>query len=748
MLADWVIDLSYDSITLPSGIEVGKLLSHFRVFQRPAPLYNATFRSLLFVRNVVLEEEKIVSEQVNDKSNSPSRHTSSKSRRNVKNPLEQEKSLSTITKGLNRWRSGWEIDLERQQYLNQCRSITPDLEKGTYPFQEVEPKLTAADVGWLLETHDNGHGPVDLNELHLQVPLGLDLRGADLQRANLRRYPLAFMLGGLNWDEQRKFDSAQAEKASVLLERAFLEEADLTGAILYRAHLENAYLSRSNLTGAYLEEVKLQGATLTQARLNGAVLTKANLEEANLRGAYLEPSNQGQPTLLFEANLNEADLQEAYMKQAGLYGAFLQRANLRGAHLEEADLNGAHLEGAHLQEAHLTGAQLHHAHLEGADFTGASLEGADLSDAYLEGAIFTNADLTGAILQRARMEGADCQGANLRKGNVRQVCFAGSNLCETHFEEADLRDTHLEGKVMEAADLERIQQWAKKFSGTMQPANLQGAFFDAGTDFKGITLSDQNFGCVTVADVHWGDANLSVIEWAQIKVVGDERKAMLWQNHPKRANFAPIVIEDNQLAIRTYRQLAVILQSHGLNEEASRFSYRSQMLHRRVLWMELGLWKSIQRMKIWMQQSWVWNRVIVLQPRVQQSWVWQRVVVNIGQWLRKLGSKVKQLGNVLFSIFLGLLAGYGYKPGRALAWYVLVIFGFTTAYSLFGHIPFLPDALVFSTMSFHGRGFFPSLSNETNLHNPLVALAAAEAVIGLFIEISFIATFTKRFFGS
>jgi len=221
------MDLSYDSIALPSGIEVGKPLSHFRVFQRPAPLHNATFRSLLFVRNVVLEEEKIVSEQVNDKSNSSSRPTSSKSKRNVRTPLGQQKSLPTITNSLNRWRSGWEIDFERQQYLNQCRSIIPDLEKGIYPFKEFEPKLTTADVGWLLETHDNGHGPVDLNKLHLQVPQGLDLRGADLQRIHLRLYPLAFMLGGFNWDEQRKFNSAQAEMASVHLEGAFLEEANL-----------------------------------------------------------------------------------------------------------------------------------------------------------------------------------------------------------------------------------------------------------------------------------------------------------------------------------------------------------------------------------------------------------------------------------------------------------------------------------------------------------------------------------------
>jgi hypothetical protein len=55
--------------------------------------------------------------------------------------------------------------------------------------------------------------------------------------------------------------------------------------------------------------------------------------------------------------------------------------------------------------------------------------------------------------------------------------------------------------------------------------------------------------------------------------------------------------------------------------------------------------------------------------------------------------------------------------------------------------------LVFSLMSFHGRGFFPSLSSETSLHNQVVEIAAIEAVVGLLIEISFIATFTQRYFG-
>ena len=73
---------------------------------------------------------------------------------------------------------------------------------------------------------------------------------------------------------------------------------------------------------------------------------------------------------------------------------------------------------------------------------------------------------------------------------------------------------------------------------------------------------------------------------------------------------------------------------------------------------------------------------------------------------------------------------------------------FALAYHFLGGLSlYPPDAFVFSIMSFHGRGFFPALSQETNLHNPLVMLAALEAIIGLLIEISFIATFTQRFFG-
>ncbi len=110
-------------------------------------------------------------------------------------------------------------------------------------------------------------------------------------------------------------------------------------------------------------------------------------------------------------------------------------------------------------------------------------------------------------------------------------------------------------------------------------------------------------------------------------------------------------------------------------------------------------------------------------------------------------SPFKGYGQYSLLLFLDALAGFGYKPGRSLILYLVVICGFAVSYSTFGHLPLLPDAFVYSLTSFHGRGFFPGFGDQNSLHNPLVVLAAIEAVVGLVIEISFMATFTQRFFG-
>ncbi len=353
------------------------------------------------------------------------------------------------------------------------------------------------------------------------------------------------------------------------------------------------------------------------------------------------------------------DLRGASLRNAQLQGLPLQRANFDKAHLEGADLGKSYLEGAIVAEAHLEGANLNNAYLGGANLFKAHLEGSKINKACLKEALLFNAHLEGATLYGTHME--------------------KSYLVAAHLEKADLTETHLEGANLRAAHLEG--------------SDLKCAFFNSETDLRDIILSNKEFGSASLAGVHWGDVDLSVVDWTQIKVLGDERQAKKRKTEEGMLKGIKFRLTDYRTAVRANRQLAVALRNQGLNEEADHFAYRASKL--------------------------------------------QRVVLR----------RQRKFGSYLFFGFLDLIAGYGYRPWRSILWYLIVICGFATTYFVFGHLPLLPDAFVFSLMSFHGRGFFPSLSSETNLHNPLVILAAAEAVIGLFIEISFIATFTQRFFG-
>jgi hypothetical protein len=98
----------------------------------------------------------------------------------------------------------------------------------------------------------------------------------------------------------------------------------------------------------------------------------------------------------------------------------------------------------------------------------------------------------------------------------------------------------------------------------------------------------------------------------------------------------------------------------------------------------------------------------------------------------------------------GVLAGPSprYKPERSLFAYLGAILGFAAHFLLNSHFvaPHLTwdEAIVLSMSSFHGRGFFnPSIT----LGDTYAQLAALEDFVGLVIEVSFIATFTQRFFG-
>jgi hypothetical protein len=107
-----------------------------------------------------------------------------------------------------------EIDTERQKYLAVRRSIRPDIEQGIYPLKNIDPKLSRADVGWLLATHEDGCGPIDWSDKSQRMRQGIDLRGADLRQQNLKGLPLTQIRGGLTFEESRRSTPEQRHMAA------------------------------------------------------------------------------------------------------------------------------------------------------------------------------------------------------------------------------------------------------------------------------------------------------------------------------------------------------------------------------------------------------------------------------------------------------------------------------------------------------------------------------------------------------
>ncbi len=252
---------------------------------------------------------------------------------------------------------------------------------------------------------------------------------------------------------------------------------------------------------------------------------------------------------------------------------------------------------------------------------------------------------------------------------------------------SDLSEAQLEGSDLSGAQLEGTNLSEAQLEGTdLRNAKLVGAIL------RNVILSDKRHLGPRVADVQWSDTNLAVVDWSQIHMLGDDYVARLQVTPSGEKKDKYTRLREYQAAVRANRQLSIALQAQGLNEYAARFAYRTQIL----------------------------QRIISLLQK------------NVGQYL--------------FSLFLDVLAGYGYKPWRSFLWYLITIFVFALAYSIFGHLPILPDAFIFSLTTLLGRGFIPGLSGAINLHSPLVVLAAVEAFLGLFIEILLIAIITRRFF--
>jgi pentapeptide repeat protein len=210
--------------------------------------------------------------------------------------------------------------------------------------------------------------------------------------------------------------------------------------------------------------------------------------------------------------------------------------------------------------------------------------------------------------QRKR-EGLDLRGANLNDTNLRRLPLARlqgglteddwdqatteqRNMAAIHLERALLGYAHLEGSIlthahMQGADLylahlESIDAFGAHFEAPV-PANFRGAYFDASTKLEQSTIANDKHVGIWLLDIHWGDVNLTDLDWSSVWTLYYEQRAQSKTTIDGEMKSRTKRDKHYREAVQAYRQLSVALQQQGLNEDASRFAYRAQKLQRVVL---------------------------------------------------------------------------------------------------------------------------------------------------------------------
>lgn len=320
------------------------------------------------------------------------------------------------------------------------------------------------------------------------------------------------------------------------------------------------------------------------------------------------------------------------------------------------------------------------------NLTGTLLGDINLSGSDMHGALLTGTYLAGATLFGAKLAQADLRRANLSGAYLPDADLTGTDCERANFQGSSLVGARLGGTYLEQTDL----------SG----ADLWGAQFNVATILRDVTLdSGTLFG-----DVVWNGVPVAQVEWKQVPILGDEanlnaKLASINSNKSlNRKERSLQIAKANRDVGRAYRALSIVLRQQGVSDMASAYRMREQCFERAAL-------KAEGR-----RLSLLWSRI------------------------------------------LNIVAGYGERPFNALFAYVTTIAVFMVVYLLLSnfvdtrlsHLSW-DESLVLSVTSFHGRGFFPG---TLPLGDWVARIAAVEAVIGLFIELVFIATFTHRFLGN
>jgi hypothetical protein len=275
--------------------------------------------------------------------------------------------------------------------------------------------------------------------------------------------------------------------------------------------------------------------------------------------------------------------------------------------------------------------------------------------------------------------------------------LVNADLTESHLDGCNLRGATFRNATLVAARLDNADLNNANFAA----ADLRRGVFNAQTRLDGVTFADRAHGPARLAGLIWGGVDLAGITWGGLRPLGDEVAA-----RRRRDSAGRRLTHDERLlryheAVRANAQLALALTLNGLNEVATPYAYRARVLRR----------KELLRQIVWRAQ-------------------------------------VSRGGAYLLSALLGLLTGYGYRVGRIVVAYLIIVTAFAVALFTLGHSPgqhplAAQDAFLVSLTAFHGRVF----SGQFAPNSAQSWITAGEAIVGLVIESVFIAMLTQRFFG-
>jgi uncharacterized protein YjbI with pentapeptide repeats len=426
--------------------------------------------------------------------------------------------------------------------------------------------------------------------------------------------------------------------------------------------------------------------------------------EARLEAAFLRNKNEGRDPFYGIQFANWGELRWMLTQHPPTRGLATQKRNLKGIQLAGVNLSGVDLSHTDFTGADLRSAILKGTNLDEADLTSTRLILANLEGAQLIRATFTNADLTNAVLTRANMDGADLGEAKLGNADMSQAQLANAQL-----QQLDLRTVRLSGAQMTNAFLSEVNARDCDLSGAdLSAAHLTGAHLE-GANLSRANLSNAILTGAGLSRAILTRANVDGAIFSSLDVLDEfitgkrtkdaDLSRAAWgesaAKSPQDAQNAEEQIAAWQDQVRVNNLIADSLRKRGMLVEAAAYRLQAQRAQRHILW------------------------------RSRKYFAW------------------------LFSGALNVLSGYGERPLRAFVAYLIVIAGFAglnfvlTNFVISGEVPLeIGQSLLLSFAAFHGSGLLPA---SMSLTNQLSGVAALESLVGLIIEVIFIATFTRRF---